>query len=215
MYRFMQKDFPIFDGNPAEWSTFISQVQLVSSMCKFSNKEKMVELQKCLRRDKSAVAGMMICPSIIILAINTLEMRFGRPDQIIETLITLVRAIQPMRDQNLEKLIHFSNHVRNLVETIKSSGHLKNPQFLKELLGKIPDMLKLQWGDIMYDCGEEADLNIFSEWLNTRANAACYASTPSCEYEVLENFQYYSRFQTKLRQEMCENILKLFVIIVK
>ncbi|KAG5891742.1 hypothetical protein JTB14_000345 [Gonioctena quinquepunctata] len=132
-------------------------------------------------------------------------MRFGRPDQIIETLITQVRAIQPMRDQNLEKLIHFSNHVRNLVETIKSlkcTGHLKNPQLLKELLGKIPDMLKLQWGDIMYNCGGEADLNSFSEWLNTRANAACYVSTPSSKYKVLENFQHYSRFQTKPRHEV-------------
>ncbi|KAG5891743.1 hypothetical protein JTB14_000346 [Gonioctena quinquepunctata] len=37
MYRLMEKDFPIFDGNPAEWPMFISQVHLVSSMCKFSN----------------------------------------------------------------------------------------------------------------------------------------------------------------------------------
>ncbi|KAG5888865.1 hypothetical protein JTB14_031422 [Gonioctena quinquepunctata] len=69
LYRFMEKDFPIFDGNPAEWPT--------------------VKLQKCLRGEaKSAVAGMMMCPSNINLVINTLEMRFGRPDQIIETLIT-------------------------------------------------------------------------------------------------------------------------------
>ncbi|KAG5871132.1 hypothetical protein JTB14_005493 [Gonioctena quinquepunctata] len=59
MYRFMEDDFPISDGNPADWPMFISQVHLISSMCKFSNEEEMVAFAIKGKKKCNIVVGNM------------------------------------------------------------------------------------------------------------------------------------------------------------
>jgi hypothetical protein len=67
-----------------------------------SKREMMIKLQKCLRSEaKNAVVGMMMSPDSVDLVIKTLEMRFGRSDQIIVTVLSkvhrTVHAITPVK----------------------------------------------------------------------------------------------------------------------
>ncbi|KAG5895803.1 hypothetical protein JTB14_029219 [Gonioctena quinquepunctata] len=59
--QIIDKDFPIFCGNPEEWPLFYEQYERVCKMCSFSQEEIMIKLRKCLREEaKSAVAGMLL-----------------------------------------------------------------------------------------------------------------------------------------------------------
>ncbi|XP_044766568.1 uncharacterized protein LOC123322656 [Coccinella septempunctata] len=65
--------------------------------------EMMIKLQKCLKGEaKLAVSGMMISPDNVDSVLKILEMRFGRPDLIIDGLISNVKAVTPIREHNIE-----------------------------------------------------------------------------------------------------------------
>jgi hypothetical protein len=92
--QIVEKDFPLFDGNPEEWPVFVAQFRRISSLCEYTVEEMMIKLQKCLRGEaKNAVVGMMMSPDNVDLVIKTLEMRFGRPDQIIATVLYRYRQL--------------------------------------------------------------------------------------------------------------------------
>ncbi|KAG5886276.1 hypothetical protein JTB14_002770 [Gonioctena quinquepunctata] len=135
--QIIDKDFPILCGNPEEWPLFYEQYERVCKMCSFSQEEIMIKLTKCLRGEaKSAVAGMLLASENVPMVKETLKMRFSRPDVIIEVLIAKINCIPYMKERSIEKLIKFSNGGKNLVETmksLKSVGHMNNPQLLKDL----------------------------------------------------------------------------------
>lgn len=196
----VDKDFPRFDGNPREWPLFYKQFQNICSLCEYSNEEIMLKLQSCLKGDaKGAVAGMMLTPENVNLVIQTLQMRFGRPEQIIDAMLFNVRSLPYIRETNLEKLIQFSTEVCNVVsimKTLNSTGHLQNPQLLKDLLYKLPDTLKLKWGEVVVSKKGLVNLQDFSQWIGEVANAACYVSTPQ-SYNVEKHGQFKQHFQAK------------------
>ncbi|KAG5887968.1 hypothetical protein JTB14_035043 [Gonioctena quinquepunctata] len=74
----LDKDFPIFDGNPEDWSLFHQQFQRISKMCQYSEDEIMVKMRKSLRGEaKSSVSAMMMTSKNLELIMKTLQMRFG------------------------------------------------------------------------------------------------------------------------------------------
>jgi hypothetical protein len=206
--QIVEKDFPLFDGNPEEWPVFVAQFRRISSLCEYTVEEMMIKLQKCLRGEaKNAVVGMMMSPDNVDLVIKTLEMRFGRPDQIIATVLSKVQAITPVKENNLENVIQMSNAVRGLVATVKSlccRGHLENPQLLKDLLMKLPDTLKLRWGEVVMKRKGDVNLEDFSNWLSRIATAACFVSTPENRKTSSSTSEYFRKGKlatNKNRQE--------------
>ncbi|XP_044755156.1 uncharacterized protein LOC123314105 [Coccinella septempunctata] len=179
----VEKDILHFDGNPEEWPVFITQFRKIASLCEYSSEEMMIKLQKCLKGEaKLAVSGMMISPDNVDSVLKILEMRFGRPDLIIDGLISKVKAVTPIREHNIESLIKFSNHISCLVATIKSLGyneHLQNPTLVRDIVQKLPDMIKLRWGEEVMKKHGTVDLSDLSDWISDIAAAACYVSRPS------------------------------------
>ncbi|KAG5890716.1 hypothetical protein JTB14_026022 [Gonioctena quinquepunctata] len=129
-----EKYFPIFDRKSEEWPTFKSHFRKISSTCEYTQEESMIKLQKCLRGEvKQVVAGMMISPENIEQVIQTLEMRFGRPDQIIDTILNKLKTFYSILENDMENLIQFASYVNSLVSMIKSlryDAHLQNPNVL-------------------------------------------------------------------------------------
>ncbi|KAG5882965.1 hypothetical protein JTB14_019086 [Gonioctena quinquepunctata] len=150
-------------------------------MCEYTQEESMIKLQKCLRGEaKQAVAGMMISPENIEQVIQTLEMRFGRPDQIIDTILNKLKTFYTIRENDMENLIQFASHVNSLVSTIKFlcyDAHLQNPNVLRMMVQKLPDMLKLRWGEEVSGKNGAVNIEDFSKWLMQIANAACFVTT--------------------------------------
>lgn len=58
-------------------------------MYAFSQEEIIAKLRKCLRREsKSVVRGTMLASENVPLVLEPLNMRFGRPDVIVEVLMS-------------------------------------------------------------------------------------------------------------------------------
>ncbi|KAG5868265.1 hypothetical protein JTB14_028504 [Gonioctena quinquepunctata] len=93
-------------------------------MCEYTQEVSMIKLQKCLRGEpKQAVAGMMISPENLEQVKQTLEMRFSRPDQIIDTILNKLKTFYSNRENDMDNLIEFACHVNSLVSTMKSSRY--------------------------------------------------------------------------------------------
>ncbi|KAG5874031.1 hypothetical protein JTB14_032007 [Gonioctena quinquepunctata] len=144
----VENDFPIFDGRCEDWPTFIYSSKRISELCEYTDEEAMIKLKKCLRGEvRSTVAGRLISPQNLHQVIETLKMRFGKPEQIIETLLMKVKSISVVKENDMENLISLSSHISNVVSTIQSlnyESHVQNPMILKEIVQKLPDMLKLR-----------------------------------------------------------------------
>ncbi|XP_065197565.1 uncharacterized protein LOC135829088 [Sycon ciliatum] len=135
------KDLPQFSGHAGEWPAFIFALEHTTRECGFSKGENLGRLQKALRgKAKEAVQGMMTLPDNVGEVISILRMRFGRPDQIVQNLILKTRSQRGMKSEEaIEVLIEISALCRNLVATMRSTkctGHLYNPQLVKELVGQ-------------------------------------------------------------------------------
>ncbi|XP_044760254.1 uncharacterized protein LOC123317711 [Coccinella septempunctata] len=202
----IERECPIFDGKSEDWPIFISHFRKISTMCDFTKEESMMKLQKCLRGEaKQAVAGMMISPENIEQVIKTLEMRFGRPDQIIDTILDKLKTFYPIRENDMEKIIQFASYVNSLVSTIKSlnyDAHLQNPSVLKMMLRKLPDMLKLRWGEEILKKNGDVNLEDFALWLMQIANAACFVTTPRTSYDTKNTSRTQNFYNKKIEKTL-------------
>ncbi|XP_074039501.1 uncharacterized protein [Leptinotarsa decemlineata] len=185
MRKMLEKDFPQFDGSPQDWPLFHKSFKNLRKFCDYSNEEIMLKLQRFLKGEaKTTVAAMILTADNVDLVIETLEKRFGRPEYIIDILMNRISILPSIRENNFEKLIHYSAEVSNMVSIMKSLGskrYLENPQFIRELLTKIPDSMKLSWGEKLEMKKGDINLEDFSLWLNEKASFACNVSTPRNE----------------------------------
>ncbi|XP_074038400.1 uncharacterized protein [Leptinotarsa decemlineata] len=147
------KELPFFDGKPEDWPLFISQFNRKTVMYQYSDDEVMLMLQRCLKDEAlEAVRSLLLHPKNIIHVIETLEMRFGHPEYVIGSLINKTQNLQFVRDGDFNNFVKFSCHVNNLVATMEqfeASNHLNNLFLLEQLVGKLPNGQKLQWGQKM------------------------------------------------------------------
>lgn len=145
----ISKELSSFSGNPVEWPNFIGSYRNTTQLCKFSDYENLIRLQKCLKgKARETVKSLLIHPDSIDKIISTLERRFGRSELIIHLLLENIKKIQPLKADRLELLIDFSDNVRNLVRTIKNlnlTDHLSNPILLQDLISKLPVAHQMSW----------------------------------------------------------------------
>ncbi|XP_044760787.1 uncharacterized protein LOC123318236 [Coccinella septempunctata] len=200
------RDFPYFDGNRQDWPIFIRHFRNVISLCKYTDVEIVLKLRNCLKgAAKHAVSGLMLTNDVEKI-MHTLETRFGRPDQIIEMMLNKIKTILPIKEIHLGKLINLSTEISNVVaimKCLKSTGHLKNPHLQRDLLEKIPDYLKLKWGEYLVEKRKEnyeVDLEDFSKWLANYSYAASQISTsvfPENKWERQPKYYNYQQRKPK------------------
>ena len=177
----ISKDLPNFSGDPAEWFGFIYQFEHTTALCGLTNQENMVRLNKCLSsKAREAVAPLLCLPENVPMVISTLKMLFGRPNQIIKSLIGKTRNLPAIDEAEPESIIAFANAVNNLVATmssLKQEGHMNNPGLMEELLRKLPASLQLNW--CMSKPEDTENLQAFATWMMRVATAATSMPTPS------------------------------------
>ena len=158
---------------------FYEQLKSSTKECKFSDAENMARLRKALKgKARETVSAMLTLPGNLNRVIETLERRFGRPDTIIECMVEKTKALSAPSEGDMVGLIDLSNAVTNLVTTMEllnSDGHLKNPELRRQLAGKVPSALRLQWGERAHGCAE-LNLRDFATWLAGRADAASFVT---------------------------------------
>ncbi|CAG7824869.1 unnamed protein product, partial [Allacma fusca] len=105
----------------------------------------------------------------------TLEFMFGRTEQIIKSMIAQVKSTAAPKEGRPETLMQYSNHVANLVSTMKSlkkTAHMVNPQLMEDVLAKLPYQLQFQWCSKLLGHSDEPNLEDLSNWMTTMALAA-------------------------------------------
>ncbi|OXA53444.1 Intraflagellar transport protein 81 [Folsomia candida] len=177
------KDLPWFSGKPEEWPAFIAELENTTRLCQFSDAENMQRLRKCLKGDAAkAVQSLMISPQNLFEVVDTLRIRFGQSEHIIDSRIKKVRSSPSIRDDKLDTVIEFGTAVVNLMSTIKAlkcDDHLNNPILMKELKDKLPSSYKMQWIEwVEADSIRQANLQEFTLWIKKKMTSACKVVAP-------------------------------------
>ncbi|XP_065095608.1 uncharacterized protein LOC135717445 [Ochlerotatus camptorhynchus] len=164
----LAKELPRFSGDPADWPIFISNYRYTTEACGFSDGENMLRLQRCLTGPAlETVRSRLVLPAAVPQVIETLRMRFGRPELLINSLLSKVREIPAPKSDRLEGLIDFGMAVQALCDHIEAANeraHLSNPSLLQELVTKLPADQRMMWAG--YKRGfDHVDLKTFGDYM--------------------------------------------------
>lgn len=175
-------DLPDFSGRPEEWPMFVEDFHSSTDAFAYSHLENMMRLKKCLSGDaRRSVECLLIHSRNVDQVIATLQMQFGRADQLVRSQLLNVRSVQPITDANLEQLVPFAAKVQNIatfLDTPATQHHLCNPTLLEELVFKLPMSRRVEWANTARGIQPYPTLRDFSVWMNNVAALVCLVSTP-------------------------------------
>ncbi|XP_065076052.1 uncharacterized protein LOC135699688 [Ochlerotatus camptorhynchus] len=147
--QFLSRKLPTFTGRPDEWPIFISSFNTTTKACGFSDLENLARLQESLRGPaREAVCSRMLLPEAVPQIVETLRMLYGRPEQLLSTLLVKVRKADPPKADRLGTFISFGMVVQQLcdhLEATQLNDHLVNPLLIQELVDKLPPGTKMDW----------------------------------------------------------------------
>ncbi|XP_062698475.1 uncharacterized protein LOC115257886 [Aedes albopictus] len=145
----LSKKLPTFSGKVEEWPLFYSSYVNSTEACGFTEVENLVRLQECLKGSAlESVRSRLLLPKAVPQVIATLRMLYGRPEQLIHTLLGKVRKTDPPRADRLESFIPFGMAVQELCDHLEAAelhDHLVNPVLIQELVDKLPAATKREW----------------------------------------------------------------------
>ncbi|XP_058456592.1 uncharacterized protein LOC131433989 [Malaya genurostris] len=156
------------------------------------NKE-IEKLHHCRRQNAETESNFSSASQTVI---STLQILYGRPEQIVQNLIMKVRTTPAPKVDKMDSLISFGLVVQNLCGHLKAVGldkHLSNPMLLQELVEKLPATVKFNWALYQQQL-TTVDLSSFSEYM------AKVASATSSVVFVSGSTAKLSREETKGRQ---------------
>lgn len=166
--RKILSELPKFNGKPKDWAYFITSFEESTKMCGFKNFENIARLRQCLKGVAyEAVHPQLTMNGNVQVIISTLTTLFGRPELIINELISDVNDMKPIKEENMVSIMQFAIAVQNLVSTLSSAkfiDHLRNPTLLDDLVKKLSASLKLQWGMRKLYL-ERVSLADFNDWI--------------------------------------------------
>lgn len=183
-------ELPTFSGAPEEWPLFISIFNTTTRVCGYTDDENIARLVKALRGEaRESVLALLVSSTNVERIVNTLQLRFGRPAQIIEIMLAKIRHMRDIRPDDFNQLLKYATDLQNIVATMIATGqrgHLTNPTLVKEMLCKLPSTLKYQWGiDKARRDINEVTLEHVADWLMSVASATTDlmpTQTPSTSY---------------------------------
>ncbi|XP_062537883.1 uncharacterized protein LOC134206211 [Armigeres subalbatus] len=143
------KKLPVFTGAAEEWPIFISSYENSNAACGFSDVENLIRLQESLKGPAlEIVRSRLLLPANVPKVIETLRRVYGKPEILIRSLISKVRAIDPPKSDRLDSIIKFGIAVQQLCDHLEAANqqdHLRNPVLLEEMVEKLPANFKLEW----------------------------------------------------------------------
>lgn len=163
----LSRDLPSFIGYDQDWPLFYSSFTQSTARCGYSHAENLIRLQKSLTGEAlKAVCGHMTNPEMVPDIIETLEMLFGRPNKILNSLINEVMQEPVIKPGHLNMLVTFALAAKNLCATIENLNkpeYLTNPMLVEVLVEKLPDNFKVEWGRLQRN--GDVSLKAFSVWI--------------------------------------------------
>ncbi|XP_065088561.1 uncharacterized protein LOC135710039, partial [Ochlerotatus camptorhynchus] len=175
----MPRELPVFSGNPEEWPMFFSAFNTSTEACGYSDVENLGRLQRCLKGVAlESVRSRLLLPASVPQVMQTLQLLYGHPEQIIYALLAKIHEVPAPKAENLHTLIAFGVAVQNFCDHLEAAGqvlHLSNPVLLQELVDKLPANLKLEWVTFKRQF-LVADLRVFGRYMSNLVSAAAEVS---------------------------------------
>ncbi|XP_055910918.1 uncharacterized protein LOC129945285 [Eupeodes corollae] len=207
------KDLPRFNGDPEDWALFISCFESSTRICGFSSEENLVRLRASLRgKALDAVRSRLSQPGQVDRIISTLQMMFGRPEIIINTLLSKLKQEPLPKADKLESILKYSLEVESICATMEVSGcssHLNNPILLQELVERLPPTLRLNWS-IYKQTLSIINISQFSSWLfevGRAANDVIFSGISSPEQKSRQersHLNIHNEVVTSKKCKICE-----------
>lgn len=169
-------DLPIFTGDPEDWPVFYSQYNNTTSACGYSYAENLIRLQRYIKgKALEYVRSRLLLPELVPKVIETLEMLYGRPTVLINSLISKVQSIPAPEMERLETIIDYGMAIQNLFDhltALDQTTHLQNPTLLHELEAKLPAQMQLEWIRFRREHGPSS-LKTLHEFMSEVVETAC------------------------------------------
>lgn len=193
-------DLPEFHGSPEEWPMFSVAFRETSTLYAYTDLENLLRMQKALKgKARQQVESLLIHPSNVNAAMNTLAHHYGRPELLVRSQIAKARAYPAVTSGKISDIIHFSTMVTNLTAFLESSGatfHLNNPILLDELLSKLPFNKREEWTRHLLTLRQPyPTVRNFCNWLQ---QVALYVSMAT---DVMPTKQFSSNEQLNLKSK--------------
>ncbi|XP_073821377.1 uncharacterized protein [Musca autumnalis] len=158
-------DLPPFTGNADEWPLFIANFNDTTEAFRYSHRQNLMRLQKCLSGPaKEAVSSMLIYPNDVPKVIEE--------DILVRSQILKVKQFPNICKKKLDQIISFSTTVRNVVAFLTSAGcqhHLMSTTLLEEMVSKLPVEHQFQWAREAAKIKPFPTVSDFCKWLGDLA----------------------------------------------
>ncbi|XP_053698696.1 uncharacterized protein LOC128745645 [Sabethes cyaneus] len=163
----LSKKLPTFSGRVEEWPLFYSSYVNSTAACGFTNIENLVRLQECLKGPAlDSVRSRLLLPGSVPQVIHTLQMLYGRPEQVIHSLLNNVRKTKAPEQDHLETFIPFGLAVQELCDHLDATDlrdYLTSPILIQELIDRLPDNTKREWVQFK-SCESRVTLRTFADF---------------------------------------------------
>ncbi|KAL0821975.1 hypothetical protein ABMA28_005363 [Loxostege sticticalis] len=175
------KDLPVYHGDPLDWLQFRNAYFESTKLCKYTDTENMWRLRKCLRGEaKEAVSSLLIDCASPHDIIETLELRFGRPEIVMNKIVSQLKKIPPLSQTYHTELVQFSIKIKNYIaaaSAIKQREYLHSPELVSIIVSKLPTLLVTKWADYAFgiDLSEKPKLECLSDFLYSEAKKVAAA----------------------------------------
>lgn len=209
------RELPLFFGDPMEWLTFKQAYSESTNLCKYTDAENLCRLRNCLRGEaKETVSSLLIGNTSAASIVGTLELRYGRPEVIIQRITSQLRKLAPLPPAYHNDLVNFSIKVKNYVaaaQAIQQTDYLRSPELMTAVMAKCPTALITKWADYAFAHRDtdKPKLEIFSDFLfdeATKISSAgishVYTYRKPEEKKPLEN-RHFVLTQTKPDEKRC------------
>ncbi|KAF9793663.1 hypothetical protein SFRURICE_002322 [Spodoptera frugiperda] len=158
-----------------EWLQFREAFYESTRICNYSDSENVWRLRKCLRGDaKEAASALLMGTTSPKEVMDTLELRFGRPENVMRQVYMQLRKLSPLPDAYHAEIVKFAIKIKNYVTavtTMKQSDYLRSPQLTSIVVSKLPSNLLSKWIDYLNERSQEdtPKLQLLSQFLYVEA----------------------------------------------
>lgn len=168
------KMLPKFSGDILEWLRFKQAYKLSTELGGYTEEENVARLYEALTGEaKETVEFLTITATNAQTIMDTLELRYGNKDKIIQKIVADVKKL-PLLYSGKSDIITFAAKVRNCVaaiETLNHIGYLYNPDLIQDIINKMPSALIFKYNSyVQTNSSLKPNLLVLSEFLYEEAS---------------------------------------------
>ena len=171
-----------FSGDSSEWPTWYGLFKaMVHNQKSLNESQKMLYLQSSLGGiARQLISGMMCDPSLYPVALETLEERFGREEDIVRAKLDAVFNHPAPTGRTLQSWFATLNSAVTVLQRLGFTGDLHSQENLRRLVAKLPPELKREWAKhvVSRHVDTRADLHTFNSWLKDQVKIGLIAGPP-------------------------------------